>query len=431
VSGAQEHRRGAGRASGRQQSGVATLLVVMGLFFVVSMVAAYTSRNLIFEQRTSANQYRATQAFEAAEAGLEWALALLNGGRLDAQCNAAAAGSTADNFRQRYLPDLINAASTAPTAGPGCQLNSAGGWTCGCPANGVAAVSTATGAATLPAYRVRFRELASPYPRFFTLESRGCTSPDEACLSQAEVRGAGSGAAALVSIKAALVPALATRPQAAVTVAQSVTGSSAVSKAVNTDAASNGTTVLHGAPGPIAGMTGITPAGSASPTSGVTHDQSLLGAPANDQLFTRFFGMSAARFATQTSTVQGCSLTQACTLDDVRAAAAANPGRPIWVREGLTIDAAGPPLGTTDTPVLLIVNGPLQVSDNLEFVGVIYGRGAVTAAGGSSLVRGALIGEQGLTVNAQLDVFYDRDVIDRIRNTQGTIVRVPGSWKDF
>jgi len=417
----------AARATGQRQAGVATLLVVMGLFFVVSMVAAYTSRNLIFEQRTSANQYRATQAFEAAEAGLEWAIALLNGGRIDAQCNTAEAGSAADSFRQRYLPDLINTSSTAPTAGPGCQLNTAGGWTCGCPVNGVAAVSTATGAATLPAYRVRFRELASPYPRFFTLESRGCTSPDEACLSQAEVRGAGSGAAALVSIKAALVPALATRPQAAVTVAEDVTGSSTNSKAVNTDAASNGTTVLHGAPSPISGMTGVTAAGSASPTSGVLNDRSL---PANEQLFTRFFGMSAARFSSQASTVQACSPTQACTLADVRAAAAANPGRPIWVREGLTIDTATP-LGTTDSPVLLVVNGPLQVSDNLQFVGLIYSRGEITAASGSSLVRGALVGEYGLTVNAQLDVFYDREVIDRIRNTQGTIVRVPGSWKDF
>ena len=52
----------------------------MLLFFIISLVAAYAGRNLIFEQKTSANQYRATQAFEAAEAGLEWALAMLNGG---------------------------------------------------------------------------------------------------------------------------------------------------------------------------------------------------------------------------------------------------------------------------------------------------------------------------------------------------------------
>ncbi|MBK7062382.1 MAG: hypothetical protein IPH51_18705 [Rubrivivax sp.] len=35
---------------------------MMVLFFIMSLVAAYTSRNLIFEQRTSANQLRSTQA---------------------------------------------------------------------------------------------------------------------------------------------------------------------------------------------------------------------------------------------------------------------------------------------------------------------------------------------------------------------------------
>ncbi len=60
--------------------------MVLLLFFIISLVAAYAGRSLIFEQRTSANQYRATQAFEAAEAGLEWALAMLNGGRISATC---------------------------------------------------------------------------------------------------------------------------------------------------------------------------------------------------------------------------------------------------------------------------------------------------------------------------------------------------------
>ena len=66
-----------------KQRGAATLVVVMVLFFIISMVAAYTSRNMIFEQRTGANLYRATQSFEAAEAGMNWALMMLNRGRID------------------------------------------------------------------------------------------------------------------------------------------------------------------------------------------------------------------------------------------------------------------------------------------------------------------------------------------------------------
>ncbi|MBK7062119.1 MAG: pilus assembly PilX N-terminal domain-containing protein [Rubrivivax sp.] len=89
-------------AGQRRQGGAATLIVVMVLFFIMSMVAAYTSRNLIFEQRTSANQLRSTQAAEAAEAGLQWALGLLNAGRINANCVPST--NLADTtFRQRYL----------------------------------------------------------------------------------------------------------------------------------------------------------------------------------------------------------------------------------------------------------------------------------------------------------------------------------------
>ena len=416
--------------SARRQSGVATLLVVMGLFFVVSMVAAYTSRNLIFEQRTSANQYRATQAFEAAEAGLEWAVAMLNAGQIDAQCTAPAAGSNANTFRQRYVADLTNSGAAAAAATPGCQLGAgAAGWACGCPNAGAPGVVVASGASPQPAFRVRFRDLGLPYPRFLTIESRGCTSPDETCLSQAEVRGAGSGAAALVSIKAALVPALAARPQAAVTVGQTVSGAPG-SKAINNDAASSGLTVLHGSAAAITGMTPITAAGSAAPNVGVVLDASLqTAAQPNDPMFERFFGMSAARFAAQASTVQACP-TQACTIELVRTAAAANPGRPIWVRTGLSIDS-GTPLGTADNPVLLVVDGDLNVSADVQFLGVIYSRANTTVNSGESLIRGAFIGEQSLNLSSRFDVYYDRAVIDRIRNTQGIIVRVPGSWKDF
>ena len=66
-----------------RQTGAATLIVVMVLFFIISLVAAYTNRSLIFEQRTSSNQYRSTQALEVADAGLEWAISQLNFERLE------------------------------------------------------------------------------------------------------------------------------------------------------------------------------------------------------------------------------------------------------------------------------------------------------------------------------------------------------------
>ena len=71
---------------GSAAHGMAALTVVMVLFFVMAMVAAYTNRSLIFEQRISANNYRATSAMNASEAGIEWGIAMINGGRVDDNC---------------------------------------------------------------------------------------------------------------------------------------------------------------------------------------------------------------------------------------------------------------------------------------------------------------------------------------------------------
>jgi Tfp pilus assembly protein PilX len=412
-----------GRRSLRTQSGVATLLVVMGLFFVVSMVAAYASRNLIFEQRTSANQYRSTQAFEAAEAGIEWALGMLNGGRIDAQCAAAAAGSAETSFRQRYVPDLQNATGIAPTGTPGCQLSATGVWTCGCPGAGAPAVVNPAGGATQPAYRVRFRELATPYPGFFNIESRGCTSPDDACLNSATVLGTGSGAAALVAIRAAMVPTLAARPQAAVTVGGDNVDVP-LGKAVNTEAVAGGLTIQSRVP--VTRLNSITAAGSAAPDNAV-QDPSLPSAPG--EFFTRFFGMPLARFATQPITVRACASAVSCSYADVLAAWAANPGRPVWVEGNLDVDSTQP-LGSAADPVLLIVGGALQFSADASITGVVYSHGNVLFNSASNIL-GAVITAGTATGSGAVVAAYDRSVIDRIRATQGTIVRVPGGWRDF
>ena len=53
----------------QRQRGVAALVVTLLLFAAMCLVAAYAHRGVLFEQRASANQYRAAQAFEAAEIG--------------------------------------------------------------------------------------------------------------------------------------------------------------------------------------------------------------------------------------------------------------------------------------------------------------------------------------------------------------------------
>ena len=154
----------------RLQQGAATLIVVMVLFFIISLVAAYTSRNLIFQQRTANNQYRSTQALEVAEAGLEWAISMLNHGRIDDAC-VGSTNTANTTFRQRYLDvDDAGRMTARPNAAggdllPTCVSNGTGGWTCSCPTTGASTlVPSSTTTQVLPAFRVRFQRIIPSDP---------------------------------------------------------------------------------------------------------------------------------------------------------------------------------------------------------------------------------------------------------------------------
>ena len=62
----------------RRQTGIATLGATLVLLVLVTAIAIYTARSVLFEQRISGNDFRSRMAFEAAESGLLVALAYLS-----------------------------------------------------------------------------------------------------------------------------------------------------------------------------------------------------------------------------------------------------------------------------------------------------------------------------------------------------------------
>jgi hypothetical protein len=404
------------------------LLVVMALFFLVSMVAAYSSRNLVFEQRTSANQYRATIAFEAAEAGVAWALAQLNSGRVNAACEPSTDTSWSD-FRTRYLQIDADSGIVAATPsgvvglrlGPSC-VRTESGWSCQCPATGTTALAAEEGQDLRPAFRVEFRSQAGNVPGVLEITSTGCTAASNACLVNAA--GTAADAAARVRVVAALTPGLATIPAAAITLRGALNPASTV-VAVNEDSASNGITV-HAGGAVAASVQAISVAGTPSGESLRGNDGSLAGLDV-DRFFARFFGMSPTDYAQQPAVVNlncggGCSTALA-------AAVAANPGRPILVQDALELESAVT-LGSPDAPVVLVSQGPVQLGGS-TITGVVYSRAANWQDAGSGQVSGALLAEGDLTGATTLTIRYDAAVLDRIRHTQGSVIRLPGGWRDF
>lgn len=433
--------------------GMATLTVVMVMFFVMAMVAAYTNRNLIFEQRTSANSFRSAQALAAAEAGVDWTVAMINGGTIDASCVGTAGGN---DFRTRYLnldfdgsfklstwPPLAGPNPVTPT--PSCAMTDAG-WNCSCPSGPVANL-VASGDDAPVVFRVLLEEtpsilfVAKPYPGVVSIEVRGCTSAvsgqgvDVNDQSACHKLATAVDGKAVVRVALGLVSALPVPPAATVTAAKAITFEPGTTvHASNADP--NTATVLHA--GGAVTKTGATvqysgPAGGDSDTSNLElsadNAMSLLADDPTNGFFRALFGMLPQDYQQQPATFQLNCAAATCSGADLAGALTGNPSRVIWVNGNLDIDQAAV-YGSAALPAMVVVTGTVTFSQPAAFNGVIYSVGDMSWGASSGSVVGALITKGNFAATAgTATLVYDREIIRRIRQSYGSFVRVPGSWR--
>ncbi|MBI5258323.1 MAG: hypothetical protein HY855_17595 [Burkholderiales bacterium] len=430
--------------------GIATLTVVMVLFFIMAMVAAYTNRNLIFEQRTSVNSYRSTQALIAAEAGVDWAIAQINGGTINATCEAG--DDATDEFRWRYLylkHDGTMAAHKWPgalgvsmAAQPACVLTP-GGPLCSCPSGPLSTLPMVSTDAPM-VFAVRFlNDSLTAQPNLtrigaFRIRSAGCTSAHTG-LSSANVNDKESchrGKTFLdvdgsmgVEVTLGLVSALPVPPVAAVTAGGGITQAAGTLTATNEDA---GTAVALHAGGAISGTTNLRgPAGSTANLS-LPSDAELQGLAATaGDFFRATFGMPMESYRQQPAAAR-VNCAAGCTWAELGPVLAANPSRVIYLEGNVTLDQATT-IGSTTLPSMLVATGNVTIAAPVTLNGVIYSDGNLTwqagAAGG--LVRGALMSNGSFSGQGNVAVAYDAEVIRRLHQAYGSYVRVPGSWRTF
>ncbi|MBN8492340.1 MAG: hypothetical protein J0M00_13045 [Burkholderiales bacterium] len=441
----------------KPRRGVAALVVVMMLFFIISLVAAYASRNLIFEQRTSANNYRSTQAFDAAEAGLEWAVAMLNGGRIDDACTSTA-DPARDSFRERYLqivddtgridPRKWNKAGADVALQPSCVL-SGGAWVCSCPSGGDPQLVAPAGTGNTPVFRVEFAPIGVQ-PHLFRVFVRGCSNWGTPCIDGAANR---ADANAEVNAVLGLAPALTQTPIAAVTVRGPLDAPSA--EVVNPDTV--GLAINAGgaiAAPPVVGPAGM-PSAQAQAALVVPDDLSLNNLPVagamtqGEMLFLAAFGMPPDAYRLQ------ASVRRIVCGDDCGAAiqdtALRFPGHAIWIDGDWRLSAGTVlDLGTAAVPALIIVGGNIDWAAGASVVirGLVHVRGASwSSAGAAATVVGAVVAEGDpagppdagrFTVTGSPRFVYDAALMDTLKKVQArtaldfaSFTRLPGSWRDF
>lgn len=439
------------------QRGGAALVIVLMLMAIAALAVAYASRHALFEQRTAANQWRATLAFEAAEAGLGWTLAHLNGARTDAHCGAP--DPLGAGFAERYLrADPLSGAWTAtdvdgqPREGshwPRC-VRAAGAdtaaWDCHCPTEeGANLIPDSNPTGPQPAFRVRLHAEPSAHPRVLRLESVGCSQALEDCLSLAPEASAPTGhAVAAVSTLVTLRSALAARPAAALTVRGRVDATDATLQVINTDAQTQGLTLHTGGP-VVAGVLALTSRpGTPGPASLVAEDPALAALaphaaadPGPSRFFSALLGSGRETFRQQPG-LRVCAAP--CDRAAIAALLALHPTRLIWVDGGLQLDGD---LGTASHPVLLVVEGAVEIVADSTLTGLLVLTGSDAAAPGVASIgttagsrlrlHGALMADADLRVSAHstIEVQHRAEVLHTLQQTAGSWVPLPGSWRDW
>ncbi|MDP9045858.1 MAG: hypothetical protein M3O01_13735, partial [Pseudomonadota bacterium] len=117
--------------------------------------ALFAAQHVLLEQRMATREAETAAAFEAAEAGLDWALGMLNGrSRVDPHCQPAD-GSGALSFRDHMLARDSTSGRFLPTGREvRCRGSGDLGWSCRCGANDDVVATPAADVG--PAFRVGF-----------------------------------------------------------------------------------------------------------------------------------------------------------------------------------------------------------------------------------------------------------------------------------
>jgi hypothetical protein len=424
----------------RSQRGAASLAVVMLLLFATALGVLHLNRGLLFDQRISANQMRATQALESAEAGIEWATGMLNSPyNIDTDCELSDTATA--TFRKRYVmtqwdaTPSSSAAIPADNVFPGCRLT-ADGPACDCPdvpAAGQPDAVASLGTDIEPSFTVSFAAVAGD-PEAVQITSRGCVASENVC-SPDDAAATDGNAVVTTIIK--IRPLLRAAPAAPLTCGKSCTIGGSYNL-INANVETNGVLVNAGegiTTGPGTDLSTLP--GVPSQNALVGNDASLANLSSNDPtcensaMFNAYFGSTIEKYRAAPSTKQ-LSCTSASDCKNKITDAYGDGWRSFYFDTDVHLSGNGT-LGSSADPVTLVTASGLDINGTWDIYGLVFSNSAeINDLGtGSASIHGAQIACASYRNNGNGTTEYDADALKNARRFTGTMVRVPGSWRDF
>lgn len=364
------------------QRGSATLVVSVGLLLAITIMVFFIARTNLMEQRIAANDYRGEQAFEAAEAGLEYAI-----GRIDDETLLRVTDTDTDGAIEFACVD-----GAAPAEGP-----------CNTPALGSGA--TATGVLTA---------VTAGNPNVIEIVSTGY-SDDRAASRQ-------------VTMQVSWVPMIANRPRHPLVSRRHVALNSNV-QIHNPLSGSAKRGIWSGEDTDVSGS-------SSTNTAVVNRDDNNLRNASENQFFETFFLMTKARAKSRATVIT--KATNGGT--NYSAALAAPPSRVVWIDgQADSVQISGGTVGSTAAPVLLVIENfsGIELTGGAVINGLIYLAGDWIYSTNDATINGAVLVEGDVALAGSLGIVYEISngvtapgVVDYLP-TIGQFAKVPGSWRDF
>ncbi|WP_303907624.1 pilus assembly PilX family protein [Thiohalomonas denitrificans] len=361
-----------------RQSGAATLLISLILLMAITMVTVFTAKSILLEGRIANNEFRAMEAFEAADAGIDFAFGYLDEG-LDPENNGLFVDADGNPI-VAVDPDVPTVTLTPMTLASGS------------------------------AFTLTFEDLGDNRVR---ITSTG-TSAD----------GLASRTSTQESAVVPAVPNVPISPLTTRTLTQ-ISGNITVTNNyghltiwsgdyvyVSGDAQTKITTTD--------GEESVNSTDSGGFGPDVIQDDTNLREVSDSDFFENFFGQSAEEVRADADI-------------DISSSAELTAEQPIlsqliWYEGDLHLQED---LGTQEDPVVLVVNGDLRINSNCTINGIVYVSGDWTQANGGVTINGGVVVEGELIMgNGNLEVNYDPEVLDNTGGI-GKDAGLSGSWRDW
>ncbi len=362
-----------------KQRGGATLIISVILIVTITLLVIFAAQYSQTVEKLSGNQLRSRQAFQAAEAGLEFGIVYF-------QQNSS---TILANPVNGYIPAFSNSSTANVSLANGSQ------------------------------FTITYTNPVQNNYHLILVSSTG-TSAD--------------GTTSTVSQEIAMGSLLMTIPNFFMT----SKGPVSITGSVDTINSSTNQTIQSASTVTLSGSAQTHTSSGLSSSAGhigsdIQQNSTALANLSQDDFIASYFGTSnssiiqskVGNFYSNSS-----STNYASTLDGMT-------GTSIWIDQtaGTASISGNTVIGSTAAPVLLIVNGNFSISGNVTINGFVFviSTTGINNFSGNVTINGGLATSDTTTISGNVTLSYSNTVLSNLQNLSSLTywAKVPGSWKDF